>query len=183
MPLRDCKRGTRMGLEYDTLQQRQDSREDGDVKAVAKEGSSKRKVVSQTSPEDQFSDYNPNMPAPPPPPPEPKAEEQVAPVETVVPSAPAEVAPAEVVTPVALPEPVPETKHNTSPLAHAGPMPAELLRDPYAVEIVPLTTVAPVPSPPAKTKLLTQERMVWISAVAVSWAVTAIAVLRILRII
>jgi len=66
-------------------------------------------------------------------------------------------------------------------LDNAGPMPAELLRDPFAVEIVPLTQ--PPPLPPEKKKLLTQERLLWITAVAVSWGVTAVAVLRALRII
>jgi hypothetical protein len=69
-----------------------------------------------------------------------------------------------------------------SPLKNAGPIPAELLKDPYAVEIVPLVAEpAPVVVQPAK--FLTQERLIWISAVAVSWAVTAFAVLRALGII
>ena len=148
---------------------------------MAKDGTRKRRVVSQTSPEDQFTDYNPNMPAAPSPP-ETKVEEPVAAVEPVAPPTPP-IPPTPVVAPAPpQPEPAPEAKKDNSPLAHTGPMPAELLKDPFAVEIVPLTTV-PIPPAPPKPKLLTQERMVWISAVGVSWAVTTVAVLRALRII
>ena len=81
------------------------------------------------------------------------------------------------------PKPQEVQTEESSPLKNAGPIPAELLKDPYPVEIVPLVS-EPVPAPVVQpTKFLTQERLIWISAVAVSWAVTAFAVLRALRII
>jgi hypothetical protein len=77
-----------------------------------------------------------------------------------------------------------EAKASTSPLANAGPMPAELLKDPYSVELSPLTAAAVVAAPVVTSKkFMNQERMIWISAVLVSWMVTIVAVLRALKII
>jgi hypothetical protein len=78
-------------------------------------------------------------------------------------------------------EPNTTPKSGGSPLDNTGPIPAELLNDPYAVEIVPLTT--PTTIIPVNSGLLTQERLIWISAVTVSWVVTVVAVLRALRVI
>ena len=60
---------------------------------------------------------------------------------------------------------------------HTGPIPAELLRDPSVVYAAPWGFQA------GETKRVQiRERLVWITAVAVSWGVTAIAVLRILNV-
>jgi len=112
----------------------------------------RKKPNSAVSPEAQFLDYVPNPPEPT------KAQEPVA-------EEPG--------------QPQADARPQPSPLDNAGPMPAELLRDPFAVEVVPITR----PSPPPETKSFTQERLVWITAVAVSWSVTVVAILRALRII
>jgi hypothetical protein len=65
-----------------------------------------------------------------------------------------------------------------SPLDKTGPMPAELLKDPFAVEAVPWGM-----QNPAVSQDLTRQRIVWITALAVSWSVTAISFLRAFRIV
>lgn len=72
-------------------------------------------------------------------------------------------------------------KASTSPLDKTGPMPPELLKDPYSVELFPVSAVA-APVTTSK-KFLNQERLIWLSAVGVSWAVTIVALLRAMRII
>ena len=69
--------------------------------------------------------------------------------------------------------------HGESPLDHTGPMPTEYQKDPFEMEALPLMPEARDSRP----KLSIQERTIWLAAAAVSWSVTAIAVLRALRII
>jgi hypothetical protein len=122
---------------------------------MTKEESKKRKTLDQiVGPETQFLDYDQNLP-------EAAMPMEVKSEETV--------------------QPVDGPRKEPSPLDNTGPIPAEFLNDPYAVEIVPLTTPATVIQ--VEQRFLTQERLIWISAIVVSWAVTAVAVLRALRIL
>ena len=121
---------------------------------MTKDESKKRKTLDQVpSPEAQFLDFDQNQP------------------EAAVPIG---IQTEETVEPVV-------TKSSSSPLDNTGPIPAELLNDPYAVEIVPLTT--PTTIIPVEHGFLNQERLIWISAIAVSWVVTSVAVLRALKVI
>ena len=121
---------------------------------MTKDESKKRKNLDQVpSPETQFLDFDQNQP------------EAVEPIRIQT---------EETVEPVV-------TKPGSSPLDNTGPIPAEFLNDPYPVEIVPLTT--PTTIIPVEQGFLNQERLIWISAIAVSWVVTSVAVLRALKVI
>jgi hypothetical protein len=122
---------------------------------MTKDKGKKRKTLDQVGgPETQFLDYDLSQP------------------DTVV---PIEIKSEETEGVVAT------SKPGSSPLDNTGPIPAELLNDPYAVEIVPLTT--PTTVIPIEQAILTQERLIWISAIVVSWVVTAVAVLRAMKVI
>ena len=58
-----------------------------------------------------------------------------------------------------------------SPLENIGPIPAEMLKDPNAVESIPWSIRS-------AERSLKRERLIWMSALIVSWLVSTVAVLR-----
>ena len=63
------------------------------------------------------------------------------------------------------------------PLDYTGPVPPELMTDPFAYD--------PVPWSIRQAELESHKRMnlIWVASLAVSWAITAVAVLRVLGIL
>jgi hypothetical protein len=69
-------------------------------------------------------------------------------------------------------------KSEGSPLDNTGPIPAELLKDPSAVDVVPWGFRAA-----EIERNRTRERFVWMTALVVSWLVTAVTILRLLNVV
>ena len=74
------------------------------------------------------------------------------------------------------------TTKSESPLDHTGPIPPEYQRDPYAVEVFPLPT-EDAPDASSKPRLQIQERLIWASAIVVSWSITVVAILKVLGVL
>jgi len=71
-----------------------------------------------------------------------------------------------------------EGKSIGSPLDRTGPIPAELLKDPSTVDVLPWGF-----QEIELRRDLRRERLIWTSALAVSWAVTVVTILRLMNVV
>jgi hypothetical protein len=73
-------------------------------------------------------------------------------------------------------EKVPEKEN---PLENTGPVPAGYFKGLFETESPPVIDSEPPPyEVPSPGSTLSRERLVWVSALVVSWAITTVAVLR-----
>jgi hypothetical protein len=76
---------------------------------------------------------------------------------------------------------VPEKEN---PLEKTGPVPTGYLQGLFETESAPTTDSEPLPyEVPSPGSTLSRERLVWVSALVVSWSITVVAVLRLMNIL